>query len=58
MNGGYACKKPDADNIAKSVLDALNGFAYNDDNQIVCLTVQKLYDTNARVEITIEKLEE
>lgn len=58
MNGGYACKKPDADNIAKSVLDALNGFAYNDDKQIVCLTVQKLYDTNARVEITIEKLEE
>lgn len=36
-------KKPDCDNIAKVVLDALNKVAYYDDSQIVKLTVQKLY---------------
>ncbi len=36
-------KKPDCDNIAKVVLDALNKVAYYDDSQIVRLTVQKLY---------------
>ena len=28
-------KRPDLDNIAKAVLDALNGLAYQDDSQIV-----------------------
>lgn len=34
-------RKPDADNIAKSVLDALNGAAYEDDKQVVALVVVK-----------------
>lgn len=33
--------KPDVDNIAKVVCDALNGFAYSDDKQIVSLTINK-----------------
>lgn len=33
--------KPDATNIAKSVEDALNGIAYDDDKQIVSITVTK-----------------
>lgn len=33
--------KPDADNIAKAVLDALNGIAYEDDAQVVELHVYK-----------------
>lgn len=35
-------QKPDADNIAKLVLDALNGVAYEDDSQVVALHVLKL----------------
>ena len=31
----------DIDNYAKSVLDALNGVAYTDDKQIVCLYIEK-----------------
>ena len=34
--------KPDADNIAKVVLDALNGVAWLDDAQVTSLTVMKL----------------
>lgn len=33
--------KPDVDNVAKSVLDALNGVAYADDKQVVDLRVTK-----------------
>jgi Holliday junction resolvase RusA-like endonuclease len=36
-------KKPDADNIAKVVCDALNQVAYGDDTQIIKLEVSKLY---------------
>ncbi len=35
--------KPDCDNVAKAVLDALNGVAYEDDSQVVELTVQTIY---------------
>ena len=31
----------DIDNYAKSILDALNGVAYTDDKQIVCLYLEK-----------------
>ena len=34
-------QKPDADNIAKLVLDALNGVAYEDDSQVDSLMVVK-----------------
>lgn len=33
--------KPDIDNIAKAVLDALNNVAYFDDSQVVTLTVRE-----------------
>jgi Holliday junction resolvase RusA-like endonuclease len=36
-------RPPDLDNLAKSVLDALNKVAWNDDQQIVILTLRKLY---------------
>lgn len=36
-------KKPDCDNIAKAILDALNGIAYHDDSQVVTLAVEKWY---------------
>ena len=39
----FPTKKPDADNIAKVICDALNGVAYHDDTQVVKLTVRKAY---------------
>ena len=35
--------KPDADNIAKIILDALNGAAYTDDKQVTSLEIEKMY---------------
>lgn len=50
-------KKPDIDNIAKAVLDALNGVAYRDDTQVVELQMRKKYSDRPRLEICIEELE-
>mgnify|MGYP002514995471 CR=1 FL=1 len=48
------CKKPDVDNVAKIVLDALNGIAFHDDAQVCRLTVEKFYG-EPRVEIRIKE---
>ena len=37
--------RPDIDNLAKLVLDALNGIAHSDDKQVVKLVAHKLIDT-------------
>lgn len=48
-------KKSDADNIAKIILDGLNGLAYDDDKQVVDLVVFKRYaaNNNPSVEVLI-----
>jgi len=48
-------KKPDIDNIAKIILDALNGIAYKDDTQVIWLVVRKKYDERAHVDVSIER---
>ena len=52
-------KKPDTDNIAKILLDALNSYAYHDDAQVVELEVKKLYaQSEPYVDILIEEVME
>lgn len=46
--------KPDTDNVAKIVSDALNGIAYKDDKQITTLIVHKVYSFSPRTEIELE----
>lgn len=46
--------KPDIDNIAKTILDALNGLAYEDDKQVVRCEIVKRYGIRPRVAITIK----
>ena len=43
----------DVDNIAKSILDALNGFAYEDDCQVTTLIVTKQYGVNPCAEVRL-----
>lgn len=47
-------KKPDTDNIAKSILDSLNTLAFKDDSQVVRLSVCKRYDQNPSVHIEMK----
>ncbi|WP_334299865.1 RusA family crossover junction endodeoxyribonuclease [Anaerobutyricum hallii] len=49
-------KKPDLDNVIKSILDALNKVAYHDDTQIVSLSMEKFYSDSPRVEVTINSI--
>lgn len=46
-------KKPDLDNMAKSVLDAMNGICYLDDGQIVDLHIHKKYGAEPCVQIVL-----
>ena len=48
-------KKPDADNIIKIVLDAMNKFAYLDDTQVVKLEFEKKYSKKPEIHIRIEE---
>lgn len=52
----YPTKKPDFDNILKTIADALSGMTYGDDCQIVKATVNKIWSESAKAEITIRKV--
>lgn len=45
--------KPDVDNVAKGIMDALNGIAYRDDAQVVQLVVSKRYGDREGVFVQI-----
>ena len=56
MEGAFHKSRPDADNVAKAILDALNGHAYPDDSAVQIDRCWKIY-TNAapRVEVEIRE---
>ena len=55
MNETYHIKRPDCDNIAKVILDSLNGYAYPDDSAVQ-LRIEKRYTTAApRVEVVLRE---
>jgi Holliday junction resolvase RusA-like endonuclease len=49
--------KPDADNLAKIISDAINTIVFVDDAQIASLTVQKIYGPLAGVTVSVASLE-
>jgi len=46
-------KRPDVDNILKTVMDALEKLAYKNDSQICHVVIDKDYSERPRLEITI-----
>lgn len=50
-------KKVDCDNLAKVVLDSLNGIAYKDDSQICELSVRKIYGDEPKVVVLLTELD-
>lgn len=51
-------RKPDADNVAKGVKDALKGVIYRDDSQVIELLVRKSYGDPPRVVIGLQAVDE
>lgn len=49
-------KRPDTDNLIKSVLDALVGAAFEDDASVVKVVAEKIYAEEPFVEVEIDEL--
>lgn len=52
----YKATRPDIDNLAKLVCDALNGILYKDDNQVVKLICEKKYHTTDGIRLKALKI--
>ena len=50
--------RPDADNYAKLVMDAMNGIFFVDDSQVVTLITGKYYSRRPRINVEIQYLEQ
>lgn len=46
-------KRPDLDNLGKSVLDGMNGIVYRDDAQVVTMCSKKIYSEIPGVDICV-----
>lgn len=54
----FVSKRPDVDNLAKAVMDAINQVGiWEDDSQVAKLEIEKVYSDEPRCLITIEELE-
>ena len=53
----FPLKKPDMDNVVKSIFDAMNKVVFWDDSQVVFLNVSKLYGINPCVVVKVEEIE-
>lgn len=56
MYGDYHSKKPDIDNLVKTVLDAANKHVWIDDGQIVSMVTEKRYTREPKILMTVEEL--
>lgn len=49
----FHTKKPDTDNVTKSVLDALNNIAYTDDSLVCDISARKFYGIDPKVIVSL-----
>lgn len=54
--GDYFFRRPDIDNLLKTVLDALNGVAFKDDSQVVMMAARKVYGAIPGAMISIRSM--
>ena len=56
LDGKAYIKKPDVDNIAKGILDSLNGLPFKDDNQVIELNIKKEYGLENKILVELEEI--
>jgi Holliday junction resolvase RusA-like endonuclease len=49
----YRASRPDVDNLAKLVLDSMNGLIYFDDGQVVRLVCEKKYSKREGIDLKV-----
>lgn len=54
LNNTIHSKKPDLDNLLKTVLDGLNGYAYRDDSLIYEIKARKYYNKEPKIVVNME----
>ncbi|MBP1079686.1 MULTISPECIES: RusA family crossover junction endodeoxyribonuclease [Bacillus] len=50
------CKKPDIDNLTKGLFDSLNQLIWADDNQVVSISVYKVYEETPSIEVLVKEV--
>lgn len=55
---GWPTVRPDLDKLARALLDALTGVAYDDDSQVVHINTLKMYGPDARLTVTVQRAKE
>ena len=53
----YHTKRPDIDNLIKTVQDGLNGVAWTDDSCVCCVNATKVYSSNPCTKVEIKFFE-
>ena len=48
--------KPDIDNVTKAIFDAMNEIVWNDDKQVVDVTIRKRYANTARATVEVRAI--
>lgn len=54
--GEYHIKRPDADNLLKTIKDSLNGTFYKDDSQVCEVKMMKIYSDVPRVQVNLYEI--
>lgn len=52
----FNTSRPDLDNLIKMVADVANGILYKDDALIASISAKKVYDSNPRIEFSIQPI--
>ncbi len=53
----FPIDRRDVDNLAKGILDALNGVAFEDDGQVITLHIDKRWADPPSTRVTIERID-
>lgn len=52
----HPTSKPDIDNVVKCIFDAMNAIVFDDDKQVVSLTVTKTYSETAQATVSVTEI--